>query len=299
MERKRVSLVGPTLLIGLGLVLLLNNLGYLAWSIWDVLQLWPVLLIAAGLELLLGQRSIWGSLAAALLVLLLIVGGVVLIEQVGIDRGRGELVEIAHPADGVESLILDLNPAVVDLRIEPLDDSGNLVEGTVQMRAFETLDQRFTGGTRARLALGSDTRGGVRQVGMGRGPEWHLRVNPEVLTEITTDFGVGSADLLLTDLTVDEARVDFGVGQVDIALSGGTSSDIVIDGGIGTIRVIVPRSLGVRIIADAALVSRTVPGRYSREGEMYTSPNWSEADDRTTVAINLGIGSFTVVESGE
>jgi hypothetical protein len=61
-DDRRRSLVGPVILIGLGVVFLLNNLGVLAWSVWEViLRLWPILLVAAGLDLLLGRRSIWGS----------------------------------------------------------------------------------------------------------------------------------------------------------------------------------------------------------------------------------------------
>ena len=44
------GLVGPAILIGLGVVFLLNNLGMLDWGIWNILlRLWPLLLIAIGL----------------------------------------------------------------------------------------------------------------------------------------------------------------------------------------------------------------------------------------------------------
>ena len=46
----RGGFVGPTILIGLGILLLLSNLGMLQWSVWDTAwRLWPILLIAAGL----------------------------------------------------------------------------------------------------------------------------------------------------------------------------------------------------------------------------------------------------------
>jgi hypothetical protein len=46
------------ILIGLGVVFLLNNPGILNWSVWDVIfRLWPVLLIAAGLDILIGRRA--------------------------------------------------------------------------------------------------------------------------------------------------------------------------------------------------------------------------------------------------
>ena len=48
----RGGLVGPILLIGLGLVFLLTNLGMLSTSIWGVLlRIWPVILIAIGVDL--------------------------------------------------------------------------------------------------------------------------------------------------------------------------------------------------------------------------------------------------------
>jgi predicted ferric reductase len=54
-------------LIVVGVILLLNNLGFLPWEIWSVLwQFWPVLLILGGLEMVLGHSS-WSRLAVTIL----------------------------------------------------------------------------------------------------------------------------------------------------------------------------------------------------------------------------------------
>ena len=66
--RRRSSIVGPLLLILLGLFLLAQSLGFIDWSVWEALwRLWPVCLIALGLDMLLGRRSSWGRTAAVLL----------------------------------------------------------------------------------------------------------------------------------------------------------------------------------------------------------------------------------------
>ena len=75
-DKGHVDLVGPTFLIGIGVILLLSNLGYLDWSLWDIIGLWPIFLVAAGLELLIGKQSRLGSIVAAIVVLAVIVGGV-------------------------------------------------------------------------------------------------------------------------------------------------------------------------------------------------------------------------------
>ena len=83
MERlRRGSLVGPLILIGLGVVFLLNNLGALDWNVWEVIfSLWPVLLIAAGLDVLFGRRSGWGALVSLMLIVALLAGAFAILKR--------------------------------------------------------------------------------------------------------------------------------------------------------------------------------------------------------------------------
>ena len=72
---KREGLVGAIFIIGLGVVFLLANFGLLAVDVWTLLlSLWPVLLVAIGIDLVIGRRSLWASLAG-LVVLLAILAG--------------------------------------------------------------------------------------------------------------------------------------------------------------------------------------------------------------------------------
>lgn len=48
------GMAGGVILIGLGIVFLLDNLGLISW---DWAQLWPVILIVIGVALLLGRLS--------------------------------------------------------------------------------------------------------------------------------------------------------------------------------------------------------------------------------------------------
>jgi len=66
------------LLICVGFVLLLNTLDKLDWSIWwRILQLWPILLIAVGIELLFKKTSLaFLGLLSPILILLAILGSV-------------------------------------------------------------------------------------------------------------------------------------------------------------------------------------------------------------------------------
>jgi hypothetical protein len=68
----RRSFDGSAALIGIGVVVLLNSLGWLGWDLWEPLaRLWPVLLIASGLNLLAGRPS---HMLSALLAFGLVIG---------------------------------------------------------------------------------------------------------------------------------------------------------------------------------------------------------------------------------
>ena len=81
--QRGIRLFWPIVLIGVGSILLLTNLGVITGNPWAIIfQLWPVLLIALGLEILLGGSTGWRAVMSALLGLAL-VGGIlwVLIAQ--------------------------------------------------------------------------------------------------------------------------------------------------------------------------------------------------------------------------
>jgi len=54
MFQRLSMLLGPLVIIAVGVVLLLNTTGVLAWSVWGQLgRLWPIVIILLGASLLL------------------------------------------------------------------------------------------------------------------------------------------------------------------------------------------------------------------------------------------------------
>lgn len=52
--------IGGVFLLFIGVVLLLQSLGVLPWTLWNTLwRFWPVVLIATGLGLLLRRLNVW------------------------------------------------------------------------------------------------------------------------------------------------------------------------------------------------------------------------------------------------
>ncbi|HZY41209.1 MAG TPA: DUF5668 domain-containing protein, partial [Anaerolineae bacterium] len=73
--RRGPDLFWPIILIGAGVIFLLANLGVITGNPWPIMvNLWPVILIVIGLDILFGRRSLLGGLVGAVLGLVLIAG---------------------------------------------------------------------------------------------------------------------------------------------------------------------------------------------------------------------------------
>jgi len=296
MEKRQVNLVGPTLMIGIGAILLLNNLGYLDWTVWDALRLWPILLIGAGLEVLLGRRSIWGSLAAAVILIGLIAGGIWLTATDGPRPVRGQPVDISYELSNANAAVISLESTVGDIAVGALVDSTDLMEGTIQVVNSEELHRTVSEGDPMEIAL--TTQGGGRRgyISLYQGSTWQLGINSDVELDLDVDIGIGDVTLDLSDLTIDSARLDFGIGRADATLPQEDGAEVMVDGGIGTVTIRVPEDVGARIRLDSGLVGRSLPSGYTHDGDTYTSPNYNRADTQVDVTIGLGIGNIRVLQ---
>ena len=81
------------MLIGFGVLLLLSNLGVFPESGWAVLwRFWPVALVALGLDVLIGRRSLGGVIASGVLILISVGMLIGLAFRVTNTNGQAEVV---------------------------------------------------------------------------------------------------------------------------------------------------------------------------------------------------------------
>jgi len=301
-ERKarRGSLIGPVILIGLGTVFLLNNLGVLPWSVWEmILRLWPVLLIAAGLDLLIGRRSALGSVLALALTLAAL-AGVLWLFGAGIVPGQASSTEeIKQALDGATQAEIIIAPANGTLHVGSLMDSANLVEGLIHLGSGERVGREFAveDGTATFIR---ESEGGVGPFFGGWGDErdWDLGLNPGVPLWLEISLGVGQSEIDLTDLMVSDLGVSMGIGQTIVILPDGGRFQARIDGAIGETVVVIPAGLAARIRVDTALGSSHVPDDYRRRGDVYVSPGYESADNRVDLEVSQAIGNISIRHSG-
>jgi len=323
------SLLWPLLLIGIGVVWLLGNLGVLSGANLSVLvRLWPLFLIAIGLDLLIGRRSpLLGALiglGTVILVIALMLAGPSLGWSSNLDVRTDSF---SAPLDDARSARVDLNLSVGDATIRPLADSNNLIEA--DLRYVGEIDFRVEGGAERIVSLSQRE---TTQVSIspfefllpdGRANElrWDIGLSPDVPMDLTIQGGVGRSDLdlsslQLTNLNIDggvgeinvtlpatrqpyHATVNNGVGEVSLTVTRGAALDLSLSGGVGGVIVDLPDDAAVRLTSQGGLGDLSLPGNLVRiSGEedegVWETEGFSQAELPITIEYDGGVGGLTL-----
>lgn len=304
------SILGPAILIGLGLLFLAQNFGLIGSDVWlNIWRFWPVLLVAAGIELILG-RSSWGS-AIALLVLVLAVSAIVawsawITPVVRDGDGAWSVGAVgALTTERVAEEMGDARQATIDLR----HGAGRLVVGALPATSPSLIEGDLTHGENTTVERQIDrTNGQVQMTLRGRtnGPrifggnslrdDWTLNLSPLVATDLRVDTGASDLTLNLRDLAVTRLNVDAGASSVNVVLPGSAGhTDAVIEAGVASVDVTVPEGVAARIRVRQGLSGANIDEtRFPRVGEYYQSPGYETAVNRVNLSVETGVSSLNV-----
>ena len=294
-KRRRGSPLGAVILILIGVILLLNVLGVLDWNIWwSILRLWPVLLIAAGLELLLG-RWWWGSLLSTILVVAVVVIALWFTSTGRITSGL-ETVEIHQPLGDATRADVSIDPGVGTLQLEAASESANLIEGTIHKSRNEDIQESISQeGDTAIYSLGTKIASWSALPGeFDDSRLWELGLTPGASLSLDAGMGVGNTELDLAGLDMEELSADMGVGRIQVVLPATGQFTAELSQGIGVIEIVVPEGMAVRIETDTALTAHRMPDDLVKQEELYTSPGYASAANRVDIDAGVAIGLLTV-----
>ncbi len=278
-------------LVLLGVLLLLQTTGVVPWGIWGILwRFWPVIVIAIGIELLLGR---WSPVLAGVLVAVLLVGAVAAAVGIAMAQEEDEVVAtLAEPLGDLRSVDVRLVFGAGNLTIRSLPaGSPNLVEGRFEDRGAEVALTRT--GERGELRIEMGSRRWFQSFGAG---DWDIALSP--VPRLALDMDGGAADMRwdLRDLQVASLDVDTGAADVELVMparAGQTQARI--DGGAASISITIPEGVAARIRSDSGLSSINVDTRrFPRAGDVWESPDFGSAANRVELELHLGASSVSV-----
>lgn len=299
-NERRGGIFGPLLLISAGVLFLLNNLGIVDWNIWlSLLSLWPVILIGIGLDLLIGRRSMLGSLVVAVVVLALLFGGAWYLVQDSRPSGATETHTISQSLAGVSQAEVTIRAGAGGFRLGPLAEDGQLIAGTVQLRPNQNLEESFeTSGDKATYRLGIIGSNIILAPTLGRNnsEQWDLDLSQEAVIDLNVTAGAGDAAVDLTRLDLSHLAFHMGVGDATVVMPEQGQFQAKVDGGAGKLVIRIPPEMAARIQADSGIGSMQVDGEFQHVGDFWVTPGYENAENRVDIEVDIGLGTI-VIES--
>lgn len=293
------SIVGPVMLIGFGTVLLLDNLGLLGQSPWTVLlNLWPVILIAAGLDLAIGYRSLAGALLAAALSLAVLGGSLAwLAEGTGGPAVEvpGESVQVA--LNGVTSAEVALAPVASSLHVGALDDETYLLAGKIASYRAEEVSQSYERtGDHAQVKLETAGASIVPTTAFAASaPTWDLALAPTIPLDVTVNLVAGQADLALADLSASGLNVELVFGESIVVLPASGRYDARLSGVFGKTTVVIPAGLEASVRLEPLAVTRTIDSDLRRLPDgRYVTDGYGQSENQVDLVISQVVGAIEV-----
>lgn len=300
------------MLVLIGTLFILKNLGVIYFTWHTIWRLWPLILILWGISLIPVKdylKLIFSVVAIALSVLL-----VQKYDKTGYynfgwrdsDRGRNreqfdrddwndtsETQELFQPFDSaINRVELKLDAAAGEFRLEETAPDDQLLtlfkEGSVGNYSMTSQDEDDVRTIELKIRESNAkirTRGNRVKLGLNTTPVWDFDMN----------IGAASIDFDLSNYKVGEIDLDGGASAINLKL--GDRSDYTkldIDAGAASIDIKIPESAGAELKIETALSSKNFPGFKKIEKGLYRTENYESAAKKIEIKIDAAVSSLNI-----
>jgi hypothetical protein len=260
------SIFWPIVLLGVGAVWLLSNLGYIqSIDLGFLVRLWPVLLIIIGLDILFGRIAPWLSALLGLAVIAGLIAVFIYAPSLGLSR-PAELnsEKLSEPIGNATAAIVDLRLSLESVDVTTLPSSENLIEA--DLRHFGEAYLNVSGESQKKVVLGSESHTSGNNwftwpslgTGWNTDQYWKIGLTDRIPLDLSVDASLGSSDLDLRDIQLTDLNVNVSMGSMDIFLPQSADAyDVDINGSAGSMEVTLPESTNITLHLDGSAGSST------------------------------------------
>jgi hypothetical protein len=260
--RRYRSFFWPAVLILIGVFALLVNSGVISTDRLSLLaDLWPLVLIVIGLELL-SRRALPGQSGdvAGVLIVLLAAGGAVAYVALAANPGTTHSLDSSAAVGSLDHASVEIRAGSANVTIggaKAVANSSDLYQAHITYSGPKP-DVSFDR-SNGSLQISQSSSGFAFQ---SRRFTLDLQLNPNVQWKITTNEGASTATLNLGGVPVGSLDISTGASREDITL--GTPSGVVpitINGGALTVHIHRPPGTGASAAVSGGAVSLDFDGR--------------------------------------
>ena len=283
MNNKR--LMSGLILIILGILFLLTNLGYISFEVlFGIFDLWPLLFIIAGINILFNKKPIVILITWIIFFVILILYGIF---YGSVNTDIDFSTHFTKPAEtSYGKLNLDIGAAGVDIDSE----KDNLLK--INARGIK-LDYNDIYKNNNETAIFNFANRNHNSIIYGTGSNnYNFKLNEDVIWDLDLDLGAISGTLNLENIATKSIALNMGAGNLNIVLGNKyDKSDIRIDSGASNINITVPKNAGIKIKSDSSLSKIDIDDLgLIKSGDYYISPNYEKRNIKLEFHISMGVG---------
>lgn len=275
-QQRTPSIALPLVLISLGVAFLLVNLGYLARiSLAELVRLWPVLIILAGVDLLLRPRSF--AVAAIAEIAIVVAAFAYLLTATTLAPGSlAYTVNVPRAAATELSLTVNYGAGTLTL-------AGGGTDLVAVRSSQQDVRQSVTQtGPSAGVTLSSREDSAF----WDRGRNWDVTLPSDVRTGMTLNLGAGDFDVDLATVQTSRATINAGASDLTVTLPKPSGNvPMTISSGASSVTIVVPSGVAYAVTTKGVM--------HSVSGQL-RSADYATATDRVTIDISIAAGSVTI-----
>jgi len=295
---RKKSLAGGAILICLSILFLLNNYKCLENNLWILLlEMWPIFLIAVGLDLLVTRNFSILAYLFGLVVILAVLFGSLWLLWISKERSliRREVIE--QPISGAIEAGVFVKSEIADLDLMRNKGSQILIDGLVPGSSSGVyisdnylITDEFGNYIISLSDISLPPYGGFNRW------DWDLYLTTAIPLDLNIMLMFGDAEIDLRELKIKNYLSRVAVGNVSLSLPNKGQFNTIIDVDIGQITVIVPTGMEVWINLKTGLAIVDVPDDYYRSDTGYKSPDFDTSMNKVKLDLNIDLGRIKIIQ---
>ena len=297
MQTRYRSFFWPALLILVGVFALLINAKVIPVERLDrLLDLWPLILIVIGLEIVI-RRAFKGAAAelAAVLIVLLAIGGAAAYVALGpATMAGGQKLDAAGKVGSLDHAAVHIEVGAANITVQGAADIG------------DDLFRAHFDYSRGKPQVSLDTSTGEVTISQANTSGFffqsrrfvlNLQLNSTIPWKIAVDGGASTDTFNLSSVHVTSIDLNAGASREDITLGAPSGTvPITVNGGAVTVNVHRPKGTAVSVTVSGGAANLTFDGRQSHAIGTLTAQtsDYDRATDRYQIQVSGGASNVTV-----
>jgi hypothetical protein len=261
---RRGTIFWGSVLILLGVVLLLENLGFLGnINVWGII--WPLLIIA------LGVWIIWGNYF----------------------RKEPQHEQISIPLENAQHAHIHLQHGAGRLDIHAGTAPGELLAGDFGGGAEVNKREE---GDHLKVKLNTPTQFLPFSWYPGYSLDWNIALSREITLRLELETGASESHIDIGDLLISELHLKTGASSTTIRLPANAGfTRARIESGAASVNIDIPQGVAARIRSRGGLSSLNLDkSRFPLTGNVYQSIEYETAPNKVDIDIQMGVGSVII-----